>query len=82
MRNWLNKGRGDHRLANQARTLRSGRHRRHGRRASLGHPAFDLRAGRPPPLLYLLVTAGALARVAAPLWIAQFIELMRSSALL
>ena len=51
-------------------------------RASLGHTARELRADRATQLLYGLVTAGAVARVAAPILVSLYTELMRGSALL
>ena len=41
-------------------------------RASLGHTGRDLRAGAATTLIYLLVTAGAVLRVAAPLGAAHY----------
>ncbi|MCW3796546.1 NnrS family protein [Sphingomonas sp. BN140010] len=51
-------------------------------RASLGHTARELRADGATCLLYLLVTGGALARVAAPLLVHHYTGLMRTGALL
>ena len=51
-------------------------------RASLGHTGRELRADGATQAVYLLITLGALARVAAPLDLERYTELMRGSGLL
>ncbi len=51
-------------------------------RATLGHTARELRADGATQAIYLLVTIGALTRVAAPLEVEHYTPLMRASGVL
>jgi uncharacterized protein involved in response to NO len=51
-------------------------------RATLGHTGRELRADAATTATYVLVTLGAASRVAAPLLVERYTELMRGSALL
>lgn len=51
-------------------------------RATLGHTGRELKADGATQTIYVLVTLGALARVAAPLEVDHYTELMRGSGLL
>ena len=51
-------------------------------RATLGHTGRELRADAATTAIYVLVTLGAASRVAAPLLVERYTELMRGSALL
>ena len=50
-------------------------------RATLGHTGRELRASGPTTAIYVLITAGALLRVAAPLQLLDYMQGMRISAL-
>jgi uncharacterized protein involved in response to NO len=51
-------------------------------RATLGHTGRELRADGVTKALYVVITMGAVGRVAAPLLTEDYTELMRASALL